>query len=81
MKSSFENDPFHITGERSKFGFHVEQKVIVTGEGVFHGQISPVIGFTENGVMLTVTGPPNEPSSEWPFESSELELYIDPRLN
>ena len=55
-----------------KFGFHVGQDVEIIAPGAFNGQQTQVVEFTDTQVVVTVSGPPGEPDSEWPFDPQEL---------
>lgn len=58
-----------------KFGFCVGQSVEIVSQNPgnpFNGQQTEVIGFLDAEVIVTVSGPPGEPDSEWPFTPSEL---------
>lgn len=66
--SSFENVP----SETSKFGFKIDDEVLIKKEGVFFGQIQQVVGFTKNCVIVSVSGPRGEPDSSWWFEPKDI---------
>jgi hypothetical protein len=55
-----------------KFGFHVGQDVEIIAPGAFNGQQTHIVEFTDTDVVMTVSGPPGEPDSEWPFNPQEL---------
>src|SRR3989344_9330439 len=55
-----------------KFGFHVGQDVEIISTEAFNGQQTQVVEFTDTEVVVTVFGPPGEPTSEWLFGPEEL---------
>ena len=68
------SDPLRKIDVESSFGFKRDDTIRIISEGVFHGQLQTVIGFTEIFIITTVSGPPGEPDSSWWFEPQELVL-------